>query len=297
MAESARHKRVRYFLEGVGATLLWSVFRALPLPAASATGGFIARQIGPRMGVTRRAERNLRRAMPELSEPEITRIIRGMWDNLGRVVAEYPHLGKFKVYEPGGYIEQAGTLPWIKDHPPDPGEPHIFVSGHFGNWEIAAMAATQLGLKAVQIYRPPNNPTVARLIGRARSAVGGELLAKGTAGRRAVAALRKGAVICMLIDQKMNTGMRVPFFGRDAMTEKVIARLALRYDCRVIPARVERVKGVHFRFVTEEPVELTHSGDEEADVRALLIRLNQRLENWIRTRPDQWLWLHRRWID
>jgi Kdo2-lipid IVA lauroyltransferase/acyltransferase len=297
MAESARHKRIRYLLEGAGATLLWYFFRALPLPAASATGGFMARQIGPRMGVTRRAERNLRRAMPDLGDADITRIIRGMWDNLGRVVAEYPHLGRFKVFEPGGYIEPAGTLPWLKAHPPAPGERYIFVSGHFGNWEIATLAATELGLKAVQIYRAPNNPIVDRLILKARRVVGGELVAKGSAGRRAVAALQKGAVICVLIDQKMNTGMRVPFFGRDAMTDKVIARLAVRHGCRVVPARVERIKGVHFRFVCEEPIAPSQSGDEEADVRALLIRLNERLEDWIRARPEQWLWLHRRWID
>jgi Kdo2-lipid IVA lauroyltransferase/acyltransferase len=295
--ESARHKRARYFLEGVAATAFYGLFALLPLRAASALGGFIGRAVGPRMGVSRRARHNLARAMPELTRRDIDRIVRGMWDNLGRVVAEYPHLGEFRVFEPGGYIEPVGEINWIKEHPPQAGEHYIFVSGHFGNWEIATLGATQAGLKAVQIYRPPNNPIVDRLIRRARGAVGGELVAKGAAGRRAVTALQRGAHICVLIDQKMNTGIKVPFFGRDAMTEKVIARLALRYNCRVVPARVERVKGVRFRFVCEPPVELPRTGDEEEDVRTLMIRLNRRLEEWIRARPDQWLWLHRRWID
>lgn len=295
MAESARHKRIRYFLEGVGAYILLAVFTSLPLPWASALGGFVARQIGPRAGVSNRARKNLRRAMPELSDHEIERIVRGMWDNLGRVIAEYPHLGRFNVYDPNGHIEAVGYTP--KAHPPAPGQCYIFFSAHYGNWEIATLAATQAGLKAAEIYRAPNNPIVDRLIYRARSVIGSELIAKGVAGRRAIAALQKGASLCLLVDQKMNTGVKVPFFGRDAMTEKVIARLAFRYNCPIIPARVERIKGVKFRMTFDEPLQVTRTGDDEEDVKALMTQINQHVEGWVRARPDQWLWLHRRWMD
>ena len=260
-------------------------------------GGFVARIVGPRVGTTKRARINLRRAMPELSEAEIERIVRRMWDNLGRVVAEYPHLGKFQVYDPNGYVETVGMIRRLKDNPPPPDQHYIFFSGHYGNWEIATLAVTQAGLKASEIYRAANNPYVDRMIYRARSVVGSELIAKGSAGRRAVAAIHRGAQLCLLVDQKMNAGIPVPFFGRDAMTEKVLARLALRYDCNVVPVRVERIKGVNFRLTFEEPLPVTRTGDDEADALTLMTRINARLEDWIRERPDHWFWLHRRWPD
>jgi KDO2-lipid IV(A) lauroyltransferase len=290
-------KRFRYLLEGAGALIAYGIFAALPLPAASAFGGFLARMIGPRAGASKRARINLRRAMPELSDAEIERIVQGMWDNLGRVVAEYPHLGEFHVYDPDGYVETVGVIRQLKDHPPPPGQNYIFWSGHYGNWEIATLAVTQAGLKAAEIYRAANNPYVDRLVHRARSVVGSELIAKGAAGRRAVVAMHNGAHLCLLVDQKMNTGIPVPFFGRDAMTEKVLARLALRYDCKVVPVRVERLKGVRFRLTFEEPLPLTRTGDDEADALALMTRINARLEEWVRERPDHWFWVHRRWPD
>lgn len=277
--------------------MLYGFFAALPLPAASAAGGFIARRLGPRIGATKRARVNLRRAMPELSETEIEGIIHDMWDNLGRIIAEYPHLGTFKMFDPKGPVETVGSIRRLKEQPPGPDEHYIFFSGHCGNWEIAPLAVTQAGLRAASIYRALNNPIVDRLIHRARAAIGSELIAKGAAGRRAIMALRGGAHLCMAVDQKMNTGVRVPFFGRDAMTDKVMARVALRYDCRVVPVRVERLKGVKFRVTFEEPMEFARTGDDEADVLALMTLINARLEEWIRARPSQWLWLHRRWID
>src|SRR5207249_4802303 len=124
----------------------------------------------------------------------------------------------------------------------------IFVSAHFANWEVASLAATQRGLAVAQIYRPANNPLVDRLIGRFRGVVGSELIPKGSvAARRAIEALREGRHLAALVDQKMNDGIPVPFFGRDAMTAPAIAQLALRFDCAIIPARVERLHGAHFR--------------------------------------------------
>lgn len=267
----------------------------MPLSWASALGGFAARTVGPRTGASKRARINLRRAMPELDESRIENIVRGMWENLGRVLAEYPHLGEFEVYNPNGRVEAVGYTP--KDYPPKPGQTYLFWSGHYGNWEIATLGATQAGLKAAAIYRAANNPIVDRLIRRARSVLGGELIPKGATGRRAIAALHKGAHLCLLIDQKMNTGIPVPFFGRDAMTEKVLARLALRYDCVIIPARVERISGAKFRMTCYPPMEIRRTGDDDADALHLMTQINARLEEWIRQRPEQWFWLHRRWPD
>jgi Kdo2-lipid IVA lauroyltransferase/acyltransferase len=296
MAEHGSVKRMQDWTEGLFARLAFAFFRLLPLDAASALGGALARAIGPRLGISKRARVNLRRAMPDLSEAEITRIVRGMWDNLGRVVAEYPHLDAFKVYEPGGRVTVEGVREVIDARGTE--TRFIFFSAHFGNWEIATLAATQAGFDVLAIYRAPNNPFVDELINEARSVSGGELVPKGSAaGRRAIGALAEGKHICMLVDQKMNDGIPVPFFGRDAMTTPALARLALRYNCVVLPCRVERVRGATFRLVADPPIPLPRTGDIQADIMTLMTAVNATVEGWIRQRPEQWFWLHRRWPD
>ena len=275
----------------------FGLFGLLPLSAASAVGGFLGRSFGPRSGASKRARKNLRNTMPELTDAEIDRIIRGMWDNLGRIAAEYPHLGEFRVFDPAGPVETVGLIRRLKDHPPAPDEHYIFFSGHYGNWEIATLAVTQAGLKAAEIYRAANNPIVDRLIHDARSVVGSELIAKGSAGRRAVAAMRGGAHLCLLVDQRMSQGIVAPFFGRPAQTEKMVARIALHYKCKVVPVRVERLGGARFRLSFDEPLPLPDTGDIESDTLALTTTINATLERWIRERPDHWFWLHRRWGD
>jgi Kdo2-lipid IVA lauroyltransferase/acyltransferase len=288
--------RVIHALEGALAMASFGFLRVLPIDWASGLTGFLARNIGPRLGLNRRARVNLRRALPHLTVDQMDQIIRGMWDNLGRLTAEYPHLGAFKVYEPGGRIEIVGAENIRAQNATGKGA--IFFSGHFGNWEVATLAVTQAGLSVAEIYRAANNPFVDRLINDARSVVGSELIPKGTiAARRAIAALQEGRHIAMLVDQKMNDRIAVPFFGRDAMTAPALARLALRYDCAVVPVRVDRLKGAHFRITAEPPLPLPKSGNIEADTLALMTQVNQVLERWITERPDHWFWLHRRWPD
>jgi Kdo2-lipid IVA lauroyltransferase/acyltransferase len=296
MAERGGAIRVRDWTEGLFARVAFAFFHLLPLDAASAVGGWLACGIGPRLGISNRARVNLRRALPELTDADIDHIVRGMWDNLGRVVAEYPHLGEFRLYEPDGRVTVEGFREIVDARRPE--TRFIFFSAHFGNWEIATLAATQAGLDVIEIYRAANNPFVDELINEARSIVGSELVPKGgVAARRAISALGEGKHICMLVDQKMNDGIPVPFFGRDAMTAPALARLALRYDCVVLPCCVERIRGAHFRFVAEPPIPLPRSGDAQADVKRLMTAVNAAVEGWVRRRPEQWFWLHRRWPD
>jgi Kdo2-lipid IVA lauroyltransferase/acyltransferase len=289
-------RRLFHLVEGAGAVALYAFFRILPLETASALGGFLGRSIGPRMGLSRRARRNLERALPGIGEAEIQRIIRGMWNNLGRVVAEYPHRGKFRAYERGGRIEMLGTNN-IRAQA-EPGKRAIFFSGHFGNWELPTLALAQAGLDVVAMYRAANNPIVDRLMRHSRGFGGAELAAKGSAGaRRMLAAMKEGRHIAMLIDQKANDGIAVPFFGRDAMTMPSPAVFAQRFRCALIPMRVDRLKGARFRITCEEPLELRLTGDAKADTLAIMTQMNRVLEGWIRERPDHWFWLHRRWPD
>jgi KDO2-lipid IV(A) lauroyltransferase len=281
--------------QACGAAFFFSACTLLPVDWASAIGGSLARWIGPKLGTSKRARINLGRALPALSDTELSQIIAGMWDNLGRVAAEYPHLRKIRVFESGGRVETHGFE--HMDRAVAGGRRMIIFSGHIANWEIGMLAAVQYGITVAQIYRAANNPLVDRMITRFRGK-GGELIPKGTvAARRAIAVLRRGAHLTMLADQKMNDGIPVTFFGRPAMTASALAVLALRFDCDVLPARVERLTGAHFRLTVYPPLPLPRSGDHHADVAALMTRVNETLEGWIRDRPEQWFWLHRRWPD
>jgi Kdo2-lipid IVA lauroyltransferase/acyltransferase len=280
-------------LEAWGARLLAALFGLLPIDLASALGGAAARLLGPRLGITKRARENLRHALPDLPETEISLIIKAMWDNLGRVAAEYPHLRSIRVFAPGGRVETHGFE--HVDRAVAAGRRMIIFSGHLANWEIGALAAVQYGISVVQIYRAANNPLVDHMVlgFRGDPAV---FAAKGSEGaRRAIAALREGIHLSLLADQKMNDGIAVPFFGRPAMTAPALAALALRFDCDVLPARVERLAGARFRLTVFPPLPLPRSGNREADVAQLMAAVNATLEGWIRERPAEWLWLHRRW--
>jgi KDO2-lipid IV(A) lauroyltransferase len=275
---------------------LLALLRLIPVQAASAIGGAVARTIGPLIGVTRRARKNLLNAFPEKSPDEIEAIIRDMWENLGRVVAEYPHLSRMMVFTPDSRIEVRGTE--HIDAGRARGKPLIFFAGHLGNWEISAVAAKAYGVPLHLIYRPANNPWVEEIYREGRGNIAAGLIPKGAEGaRQTMRVLREGGQLGILIDQKMNDGIPVPFFGRDAMTAPALARLAFKFDCTVLPTQVERLGGARFRLTVHPPLPLTRSGDAQRDALELMSHANRHLESWIRQRPGQWLWLHRRWPD
>ncbi|MGH7055050.1 MAG: lauroyl acyltransferase [Stellaceae bacterium] len=293
--EEPARPRLADHLEAWGAALLAAGFGALPIACASALGGALGRAIGPRLGVSQVARRNLRRAFPKLGEAEIARIVRGMWDNLGRVAAEYPHLRRIRLFEHQGRVETHGFE--HIDRAIAAGQRMIIFSGHLANWEIGALAPLQYGFPAAQIYRAAANPLIDPLLARLRGSHG-ELIPKGRqAARRAIAALAGGRHLTLLVDQKMNDGIAVPFFGRPAMTAPALAHLALRFDCAVLPARVERLQGARFRLTVYPSLPLPRAADRHAAAAALMATVNATLEAWIRERPAEWLWMHRRWPD
>ena len=283
-------------LQAVTAVVVYTMFRVLPIDMASSLGGWLSRTIGPHLGISRRAERNLKAAFPEKSETDIATIVRGMWDNLGRVAAEYPHLGNIVIGGVDGRVELIGGeyVELLRENDIS----GIFFSGHLGNWEIVSLGATQHGVALDRVYREANNRLVEWLYQHGRAAVEGALIPKGPAGARALLkSLKGGRHLGMLVDQKMNDGIPVPFFGRDVMTAPALVKLALQYDCLVVPARITRLKGAHFRLTVFAPLDLIRTGDHQADVAANMAQVNALIEQWVRDTPEQWLWLHNRWPD
>lgn len=279
--------------------MVWSAFaisRMLSFDAASAFGGAVARTVGPWLIWSRQAVRNLERVFPEKSRAEIDRIVRAMWDNLGRAITEYPHLHEIDIYGDGGRVEVVGAE--NIDRLRDDGRPGIFFAAHLGNWEIAPLGIVQRGLPFAYVYRTANNPAIDDLVREARHDERVEQVPKGPrSARRALQILGAGGHLGMLIDQRMNDGIAVPFFGRPAMTAPALAQLALHFRCPVVPIRTERLGGTRFRITCLPPIEAENTGDRAADTAAFMTRVNAVIEEWVRDRPEQWFWLHRRWRD
>jgi len=284
--------RLRYGLEAALAYLLYGFFRIMPLDFASWLGGWILRRTGPHLGVSRIAQKNIEMAFPEKSADEHTQILKDMWENLGRTLAEYPHLHRIwpRITLIGGeYIELLR----------DDGKPGIFVAGHTGNWEAHAITAKQLGLPLQLVYRRPNNALVDGLLCHARMSGAETNIPKGSeGGRMMLRALKDGRHLGVLFDQKLREGVPVPFFGREAMTAPAIAQFAMKFDCPVVPAYCRRTKGANFEVTIFPPLDLesiTQSMPDKDPAYAVMLHLNRWLEDQIRTEPAQWLWLHRRW--
>lgn len=292
----ARRQRVLdYPLQALGVALFYWLFRALPIDAASAWGGRILRTIGPWLGASRTARRNVAETFPDMPKPEIDRIVRGMWDNLGRVLAEYTHLDRL-LGDPEGRIEIVG-LEHVRDRARR-GEGCVMAIAHLGNWEVSAVAAAMEGLPIWSFYRPLNNPHVDRWLLKLREKLGNRMLAKrmeGGASRRALGIVRGGGVLGLLVDQHFSGGIDVPFLGRPSLTSPAAVEFARHLGCALLPIRVERLEGARFRVTIAPPLEIPAGLDRKEAVREGARRMNEIIGDWILERPEQWLWLHKRW--
>lgn len=284
-------KRIAYLLEAGFVYMFYGFFAVLPLDWASGIGGWIGRTVGPRLAASKKALRNIQNAFPDNSDADNRVILRDMWDNLGRVMAEYPHLER------------------IKDRVEIVGQDHIdavlaqnrgavVVAGHLANWETQPLVAKINDVNLCLVYRKPNNPYLDGLLLRARGAGSDTHIPKSMEGmREMVRVLRKGGYLGLLVDQKFNEGIPVPFFGRDAMTFTTPATLALKYGVEIIPVQTERLSGARFRITVHPPININKTGSPDADIENIMTKINNMMEDWVRQNPGQWLWLHRRWPD
>ena len=287
-------KKIRYFIEWIlVGSCLWYLDR-LPFSKASDTGGKFFRRMGPHLKRTAIARDNIRRAMPELDDRQVEKIIGDMWENLGRVFAEFPHVGRMSREELDEILEVEGlehldTLRQLN-------KGSIFFSGHIANWEFSCKGLAVNDFPLQLVYRKGNNPWLDRIIQNSRNLYQTIAIPKGKDGARLLLqAIKERHHVGVLIDQKMNDGITVPFFGRDAMTSPAIARLALKFKCPIVPAHVVRIEGHKQKFIISAPLEITKTGDQEQDVLNIMTEINSTLEDWIRENPAQWIWIHNRW--
>lgn len=278
-------ERVKNLLEAFVLWLAFSFFRMMPPETASATGGWIGRTIGPRLAASRKALKNIKNAFPDLPDSDCQKIVLDMWDNLGRVIAEYPHLKEIALTRTE--IINESLLDSIRN------DSSVLITGHLANWEIFAFLFNhRLDMPVSCVYREPNNPYAARLLERCRLLKEtGRYIPKSKSGTRdLVETLKDGGRVGILIDQKYNQGIPVNFFGRPAMTSAAFSKLAEKFDCPILPVQTQRLNGCRFRITIHPPFKTNGRSDED-----VILQAHRMLESWIRERPGLWLWLHRRW--
>jgi len=295
----ARKTRVlqRYLiwpLQGLLLALFSRICAILPPERAAAAGGRMAALVGPRLSKSRRVRRNVALAFPEKTWPEIDQIVTGVWRNFGQVLAEYAHLDSISARAGNGRVEVVikGDDPaWAKSD-----KPKLFVTAHLANWELAASSVVSLGIPLSVIYSPQNNPWVDRLIQKLRQPLGCGFLAKEDSIRSIMGALKTGRSIGMLVDQRVDSGENVPFFGLDAQTTTTPARLALKYGYELVPIRIERLQVARYRATFYEPVEPPDPklGRREQALE-MTRQINALIETWVRERPEQCSFTKRRW--
>lgn len=174
----------------------------------------------------------------------------------------------------------------------------IFLTGHFGNWELSSIVGGITGYPMVVLAREQKLPRCYRLLVSYREAKGCRVIGKGMALRAMVRELRANHIIGIVGDQGAKTqGSRVTFFGRDALTPVGPVALAVRTGATVLPTFIRRVQGPYHCIEIEPPIDLTSRAHETSDavVSRGLQAFMDRLEAHVRRTPGQWLWMHRRW--
>jgi KDO2-lipid IV(A) lauroyltransferase len=268
--------------------------RWLSPDTASRLGASLARRIGPRLDKTRLILRNVRLAFPDKSADELDQLVRDIWANLGSILAEYPHLGAICNTQADQRLEYliADDIQVFRN----PGKPAVFVSAHLGNWELAAGAITHRGVPLAVVYTRLQNPGLDRMLYRARQALGCELVERGGAARQLVRCLKEGTSVGLIVDQRVDGGAPVPFFGHDMLTSITPAQLALRFDCELVPVQIQRLEGARFRVIFHSPVTAADAAaPEDQKILQMTREINVLFEDWIRDRPHEWMCTKRRW--
>jgi KDO2-lipid IV(A) lauroyltransferase len=296
-AAAAKSRLLQYSLWSLEAGVLgafWGFCSLLPPDWAVAFGQWSLSRLGPRLAKHRQVKNNLSLAFPDKTTAQIEALAQAVWENLGAVLAEYPHLPKIVNDSTGQWLEidlKTDLQPYRQGK-----KAAVFVAAHLGNWELGAAVAVRMDVPRTALYAPLTNPLLNRMLRWKRQLLGCNFLPKEDSMRATVRLLSKGASMGFLVDQRVDSGELIPFFGMEASTTSSPARLALKLGCDLIPLRVERLQGAHFRITFYPPLK---PDDEQADntTKALQMtrKANALFEEWIRQRPQQWLCTKRRW--
>lgn len=296
-----RLRRIVHAIAGFAAVGVLKLIRLFNPDTMSNLAGGVMRTIGPWLREHRLGRANLAAAFPEKSAAEIEQILRGVWDNLGRVSAEIAHIDRLWDYDltrrrPPGRIMDSDEAERIALRLRDDGKPALIFAAHLANWELAAVGAHSYGVDSTVLYRRPNVRAIAKLITEMRAGCMGTLIHTSIeAPSKLAEALERGSHVAMLVDQYSVQGVPVTFFGRQTRANSLIARLARHYDCPIHGIRIVRHPGNRFQLHLTEAIEPARDAEGKVDVARTMQIITDVVEGWVREHPEQWLWVHRRW--
>ncbi len=278
--------------------VLLKLLHLIPMNRATSIFEGFARWFGPKIWRHKVVMDNLAIAFPEKSIEERKKLASDSWAQMARTLLEYVYLDEiFDLHEESAETERIETTnaeQFLKLR--DDGLPAVLFTGHIANFELLPMVAAKFGLEVKSLFRQPNNKRAASHVAGARKQLSKNLIASGSgAAFQLITALENGEHVGLLVDQKFRRGIQVPFFGKDAPTNTLLAKLARRYDCPVHGARTIRLPNNRFRLEITDELVLPRDKDGDIDVRGTTELVTKIVEGWVREYPEQWLWMHRRW--
>ena len=284
-------KYLNYFFQFIFVMLFFSLFKILGLNFSSEIGGKLFEKIGPLFRSKKLIDANIRRALPHISQENLNEIVKLMWNNYGRVFAEYIFIKDFRngKYSSNIKIEGQDILEKIKQTE----QQVIFVSGHLSNFELMAMHLEKTGIKLSAIYRPLNNIFLNPLMEKIRKKyICKHQIKKGIGGMKKLMSLKKeNFSTALMIDQRVSEGIFSNFFDQRALTTTIPAQLIKKFKIPVVPIHIQRNKGPNFKITIQKPIIFS----EETSIQNITDKLNYVLENLIKIKPEQWIWSHNRW--
>ena len=282
---------VKYFIQFLIIIIFLLIFKILGLKLASRFSSIIISLIGPFFRSKKIIESNILKAIPNLNQNEIKKITHKMWKNYGRILSEYVFIKDFRNFNLKNNLQIEGQeiLKKIKEN----NEPVIFVSGHFNNFELMAMHIEKSGINLAAIYRPLNNKFLNLIMEKIRTKyICKNQIKKGISGtKQMLSFFKKGLSVALMIDQRVSQGIKSNFFNHPAFTTTIPAQFVKKFNCRIVPIYIERVKDVNFKLTIYDPIEYS-KGDS---IESITLSLNNLLEKMILKNPEQWIWSHNRW--
>ena len=282
---------IKYFLQFIIIVFLFLIFKILGVRFSSFLGGKLFQIIGPTFRSKKIINNNIKRAFPDLNSKEINKIKSSMWNNYGRVFAEYIYMKNFRHgnLSKNISIEGEDILANIKKQ----NQKVIFISGHFSNFELMAMQIDKLDLKIGAIYRPLNNIFLNKIMERIRKKyICDNQIKKGIGGLKELIKLNnEGYSTALMIDQRVSQGIKSNFFNEEAFTTTVPAQLVKKFNIPVVPIFIERYEGIKFKMKVFKPVHFS----VEDTIENITADLNKILEKMILDNPNNWIWSHNRW--
>ena len=284
-------KIVKYFLEFFFIVILFIIFKILGFKLASNMGGYIGKKIGPLFRSKQTILTNIKNALPSANKADLELIIQSMWENYGRILAEYVFLKDFRKEKLNDYLEIEGKEHLNKVR--DSSEQVVFVSGHFNNFELMAMQIEKSGINLAAIYRPLNNIFLNGIMEKIRTKyICKNQIKKGRSGtRELLKSFNNKNSIALMIDQRVSEGEKSNFFGQDAFTTTIPAQLVKKFGCKIVPIHIERYNDFYFKMKVEEPINY----NKDSTIDEITLSLNKLLEKMILKNPSQWIWSHNRW--